>query len=241
MAPRRPSMGRQKIEIRRIESDEARQVCFSKRRAGLFKKASELSILCGADVAAVVFSPAGKAFSFGHPSVESIADRFLAAASSSSPPSAGGLSSAGDRAVSDLNRQYGELRALLDAEKARQERADEAAEKERAARSPAMAWIDAEERAMGQDDLAAFGGALVAVQGAVAATADQLLRDALLLGRRGRPAAAPAPAQLAGGSFDLGGELGIGMGMGMAAQFPPGFAGGVDVQGFGHALLGSPF
>ena len=36
-------MGRQKIEIRKIESEEARQVCFSKRRAGLFKKASELA------------------------------------------------------------------------------------------------------------------------------------------------------------------------------------------------------
>ncbi|KAL6619495.1 hypothetical protein ACP70R_034634 [Stipagrostis hirtigluma subsp. patula] len=224
MAPRRPSMGRQKIEIRRIESDEARQVCFSKRRAGLFKKASELSILCGADVAAVVFSPAGKAFSFGHPSVESILDRFLAT-SLTSPGGAGaaGLSSAGDRAVSELNRQYGELRALLDAEKKRQERADEAAEKERAARSPAMAWVDAEECAMGHDDLAAFGATLMGVQAAVAASADQLLRDALLVGRRGRPAA----AQLAGGS--------------VGAQLPPpGFA-GVDMRGFGHAVLGAPF
>ncbi|KAG6518318.1 uncharacterized protein LOC122054891 [Zingiber officinale] len=40
---RKTSMGRQKIEIKRIESEEARQVCFSKRRAGLFKRANELS------------------------------------------------------------------------------------------------------------------------------------------------------------------------------------------------------
>jgi hypothetical protein len=66
-------MGRQKIEIRRIERNEVRHVCFSKRRAGLFSKASELSILCGAGVAVVVFfSPAGKAFCFGHPSAESV-------------------------------------------------------------------------------------------------------------------------------------------------------------------------
>ncbi|XP_062191371.1 agamous-like MADS-box protein AGL29 [Phragmites australis] len=224
MAPRRPSMGRQKIEIRRIESDEARQVCFSKRRAGLFKKASELSILCGAEVAAVVFSPAGKAFSFGHPSVESILDRFLA----SSPDAGAGLSSAGDRAVSELNRQHGELRAQLEAEKTRQERADETMRKERAARSPAMAWIDAEVCAMGHDDLAAFGAALMGVQAAVAASADQLLRDALLVGRRGRPA-----AQLAGGAFDVG-AFGVGV------QSTPGFA-GVDLQGFGHAILGPSF
>jgi hypothetical protein len=65
---RRTTTGRQKIEIRPIESEDARQVCFSKRRVGLFKKASELTILCGAEAAAVVFSPAGKAFSFGNPS-----------------------------------------------------------------------------------------------------------------------------------------------------------------------------
>ncbi|OEL22022.1 Agamous-like MADS-box protein AGL61 [Dichanthelium oligosanthes] len=227
--PRRPSMGRQKIEIRRIESDEARQVCFSKRRAGLFKKASELSILCGADVAAVVFSPAGKAFSFGHPSVESILDRFL---DTTSPGAgAGGLSSVGDRAVSELNRHYGELRAQLDAEKTRQERADETIRKERAARSPAMAWIDADLGAMGHDDLVAFWGALIGVQATVAASADQLLRDALLLGRRGRQ-----PAQLAGGAaFDVGA-------FGLAMQPPPGFA-GVDLQGFGGqaTILGPSF
>lgn len=231
MAPRRPSMGRQKIEIRRIESDEARQVCFSKRRAGLFKKASELSTLCGADVAAVVFSPAGKAFSFGHPSVESILDRFLASSPSSPGGGGGGLSSAGDRAVSELNRQYGELRAALDAEKARQERAEEAARRERAARSPAMAWIDADVTALGRDDLAAFEAALAAVRGAVSMSADQLLRDALLLGRRGRPAA----AQLGGVAFDFGNAFGGG------AQLPPGFVPSVDPQGFGHAILGPSF
>lgn len=50
---------------------------FSKRRAGLFKKASEISTLCGAEVAMIVFSPSDKAFSFGNPSVESVLDRFL--------------------------------------------------------------------------------------------------------------------------------------------------------------------
>jgi hypothetical protein len=230
MAPRRPSLGRQKIEIRRIESDEARQVCFSKSRAGLFKKASELSTLCGADVAAVVFSPAGKAFSFGHRSVESILERFLAASPSSSSPG-GGLSSAGDCAVSKLNRQYGELRALLDVEKARQERADEAMRSERAAGSPVMAWIDADLGAMGQEDLAAFGAALLGVRNAVKETADQMLRDAFFVARRG--GGCPAP-QLAGGAFDVS-VFGVG-----GTQFPPGVP-VVDPKGFGHAVLGPSF
>ncbi|KAF8404800.1 hypothetical protein HHK36_009689 [Tetracentron sinense] len=71
------SMGRQKIEIKKINKENTRQVTFSKRRTGLFKKASELCILCGAEIAIIVFSPAGKAFSFGHPSVDSVVDRFL--------------------------------------------------------------------------------------------------------------------------------------------------------------------
>ena len=42
----------------------SRQVRFSKRRAGLFKKAFELSLLCDADVALLVFSPAGKLYEY---------------------------------------------------------------------------------------------------------------------------------------------------------------------------------
>lgn len=75
---RRTSMGRQKIEIKKIEDIEVRQVCFSRRRSGLSKKASELSILCCAEVAIVAFSLAGKVFSFGHPSVDYVVQSFLA-------------------------------------------------------------------------------------------------------------------------------------------------------------------
>ena len=39
-------------------------VTFSKQRAGLFKKAHELSQLCGVTVAVLVFSPAGMPFTF---------------------------------------------------------------------------------------------------------------------------------------------------------------------------------
>ncbi|KAL4178565.1 hypothetical protein AMTRI_Chr13g115690 [Amborella trichopoda] len=69
-------MGRCKIEIKKIDDREARQVCFSKRRAGPFKKASELCILCGAEVAVIVFSLASKAYTFGHPCVDSVLDCF---------------------------------------------------------------------------------------------------------------------------------------------------------------------
>ena len=57
-------MGRGKIEIKKIENANSRQVTFSKRRAGLLKKASELAILCDAQVAVVIFSNTGKLFEF---------------------------------------------------------------------------------------------------------------------------------------------------------------------------------
>lgn len=74
---KKSSMGRQKIPMSKIPKKNRLQVTFSKRRAGVFKKASELSTLCGVDIALIVFSPANKAFSFGHPNVDSIIDRFL--------------------------------------------------------------------------------------------------------------------------------------------------------------------
>ncbi|KAL7236225.1 hypothetical protein ACSBR1_019478 [Camellia fascicularis] len=43
----RKSKGRQKIEITRMSKESNRLVTFSKRRSGLFKKASELCTLCG--------------------------------------------------------------------------------------------------------------------------------------------------------------------------------------------------
>ncbi|KAL5995228.1 hypothetical protein ACLOJK_025286 [Asimina triloba] len=57
-------MGRGKIEIKRIENATSRQVTFSKRRVGLLKKAQELSILCDAEVALIIFSSTGKLFEF---------------------------------------------------------------------------------------------------------------------------------------------------------------------------------
>ncbi|EPS57876.1 hypothetical protein M569_16942, partial [Genlisea aurea] len=57
-------MGRRRLEIRPIEDKNARQVTFSKRRKGLFKKAKMLSILCGADVGAIIISCRGKLHQF---------------------------------------------------------------------------------------------------------------------------------------------------------------------------------
>ncbi|KAM5549937.1 agamous-like MADS-box protein AGL62 [Rosa sericea] len=73
----RISRGRRKIAMKKIENETNLQVTFSKRRTGLFKKASELCTLSGAEMAIVVFSPGKKPYSFGHPNVESIIERYL--------------------------------------------------------------------------------------------------------------------------------------------------------------------
>ncbi|CAI9096428.1 OLC1v1032577C1 [Oldenlandia corymbosa var. corymbosa] len=70
-------MGRGKVQLKRIENKINRQVTFSKRRCGLLKKAHEISVLCDAEVALIVFSHKGKLFEFASDSsMESILERY---------------------------------------------------------------------------------------------------------------------------------------------------------------------
>nr|ASZ80012.1 MADS26 [Dendrocalamus latiflorus] len=55
-------MARGRVQLRRIENPVHRQVTFCKRRAGLLKKARELSVLCDADIGIIVFSADGKLY-----------------------------------------------------------------------------------------------------------------------------------------------------------------------------------
>ncbi|XP_050150886.1 MADS-box protein AGL42-like isoform X10 [Malus sylvestris] len=57
-------MVRGKIEMKRIENATSRQVTFSKRRNGLLKKAYELSVLCDAEVAVIIFSQKDRLYEF---------------------------------------------------------------------------------------------------------------------------------------------------------------------------------
>ncbi|KAF8111250.1 hypothetical protein N665_0076s0237 [Sinapis alba] len=67
--------GRQKIEIKQINEESRRQVTFSKRRTGLFKKAAELSVLCGAQIGIITFSRRGRIYSFGN--VDTLIENYL--------------------------------------------------------------------------------------------------------------------------------------------------------------------
>ncbi|KQJ82998.2 MADS-box transcription factor 27 isoform X2 [Brachypodium distachyon] len=69
-------MGRGKIVIRRIDNSTSRQVTFSKRRNGIFKKAKELGILCDAEVGLVIFSSTGRLYEYSSSSMKSVIDRY---------------------------------------------------------------------------------------------------------------------------------------------------------------------
>ncbi|PVH35752.1 hypothetical protein PAHAL_7G264500 [Panicum hallii] len=69
-------MGRGRVELKRIENKINRQVTFSKRRNGLLKKAYELSVLCDAEVALIVFSSRGKLYEFGSAGVNKTLEKY---------------------------------------------------------------------------------------------------------------------------------------------------------------------
>ncbi|KAJ8536730.1 hypothetical protein K7X08_035131 [Anisodus acutangulus] len=69
-------MVRGKVEMKRIENSTSRQVTFSKRRNGLLKKAYELSVLCDAEVALIIFSQKGSLFEFASSNMQKTIERY---------------------------------------------------------------------------------------------------------------------------------------------------------------------
>ncbi|CAO2835177.1 unnamed protein product [Amaranthus hypochondriacus] len=125
MATKKPSRGRQKIKIAKIKDPSHLQVTFSKRRLGIFKKASEICTLCGVQAIIIVFSPGNRIFSFGHPNVESIVDRYLNHNPLSCPPQTSSSNNAKNKnvdvgensALNTLNSQITKTLDLLSIEK----------------------------------------------------------------------------------------------------------------------------
>ncbi|EOA34214.1 hypothetical protein CARUB_v10021725mg [Capsella rubella] len=78
------SKGKQKINIKKIERSKDRLVTLSKRRNGIYTKLCELSVLCGVHIAFLGYTDSGKPFTFGSPSFQAVAERFLNSDASSS-------------------------------------------------------------------------------------------------------------------------------------------------------------
>ncbi|KAL0300600.1 UNVERIFIED_CONTAM: Agamous-like MADS-box protein [Sesamum radiatum] len=140
------TMGRRKIEIKKIEKKTSLQVTFSKRRTGLFRKASELSVLCGAEIAILIQSPAGKIFSFGNPSVESVLGRFQTGGSLAPPRRNGGI---GENRIGECAEEVRRLEGEKEMEKSVKEK-----EKER------ELWWDEPFESMELDELEEYAKAL---------------------------------------------------------------------------------
>ncbi|KAL1206976.1 Agamous-like MADS-box protein AGL62 [Cardamine amara subsp. amara] len=68
--------GRKKLQMMKIKNKTSLQVTFSKRKYGIFKKASELGTLCGVEIGVIMFSPSRKVFSFGNPDIRSVMNGF---------------------------------------------------------------------------------------------------------------------------------------------------------------------
>jgi pheromone receptor transcription factor len=109
--PTKKTRGRQRIEMKKLDGSK-QQVTFSKRRTGLFKKAGELCVLCGAKVAVIVFSEKKKKpFCFGHPDVEAILNRYLGNGNNFPQPFKKYV------LVNEFIRQYAEAQKELEIEK----------------------------------------------------------------------------------------------------------------------------
>ncbi|XP_047309338.1 agamous-like MADS-box protein AGL62 [Impatiens glandulifera] len=118
------SKGRQRIPTdRRREREEDRQVTFSKRRSGLYKKISELSIVCAIDFIVMILSPSGKLFSFSSPNMELIAMKLLNNKKLNSNMDTNCLMEASFREnLARLTSQLVEVENLLDQEKEREKK-----------------------------------------------------------------------------------------------------------------------
>ncbi|XP_037418760.1 MADS-box transcription factor 47-like [Triticum dicoccoides] len=249
---RRGGSGRKKIVIRRIEQEDARFVCYSKRRQGFFSKATDLAVLTGAQVAALAFSPRGRAFSFGHPSVDSVVERFLAGEAAGARAreeaaaddrllageGAGEGAAGEDEKLEKLQQEFDELRMELAEVKKQTKRTEKAMAKERSAGDQIAAWFDTKARDMGDEDMAAFFAALMQVKDAVSDRANQVLLEAMHahMSRMAEVAPPLPPPQIFGGStFEFGSSSGT-ANDGMEFQFlapPPqeqGFEAGMDMQ-----------
>uniref|UniRef100_A0ACD5XMJ5 Uncharacterized protein n=1 Tax=Avena sativa TaxID=4498 RepID=A0ACD5XMJ5_AVESA len=174
-----PSTGRHRIEMSLRPDKASRQVTFSKRRSGLFKKCSELSLVCGADVVCIVFSEAGNLFALGSPSVDAVLRRYA-------PLHAADDDDAGvddDReALEEMCREREAAAEQVAAESARMDLIGDEVVKAQGGR---RFWWETDTEALGEAELPEFARALGRLR-------DNVSRHVNKLARR-----APAPATAA--------------------------------------------
>nr|GEV03114.1 agamous-like MADS-box protein AGL62 [Tanacetum cinerariifolium] len=145
--------GRQKIPIKKIEKTTSRQVTFSKRRTGLFKKASELCVLTGAEMAILVQSPGRHCYAFGHPSVDAVIHCYDNKGSTS-------VWSPKQSCVNELNVQYTKVEKELEREK-RKYKMIQQDKIGKSSSSEFVPWYEQDVRGMEVEELEQYLAALV--------------------------------------------------------------------------------
>jgi hypothetical protein len=93
---RAKAMGHRKIDISPILNERQRQETFAKRKLGVMKKATELSILCNANVAIIVFSANNKMSVYSSCPINTLVQRYLETRESAEVCPAGWPPLAGD-------------------------------------------------------------------------------------------------------------------------------------------------
>ncbi|KAF6173876.1 hypothetical protein GIB67_039827 [Kingdonia uniflora] len=185
MAGKPRSKGRQRVEMKPIEENNARkQVTFSKRKHGLFKKASELCVLCGAQVVIIVFSPANKAYSIGIPDFNMLVDRFLSGAPA--PPSLGFAPQI--PTVRELAKQLTELMNELEVQEKRAKQLAEISEE-----SEEKYWWEKPIEKLELSELMHLQGLYEELRRKVAERADKLLISEMALAQASMPNIVPLP------------------------------------------------
>ncbi|KAF5736312.1 putative mads box protein [Tripterygium wilfordii] len=105
----KPKRRRRKIQIKKIKNEEDRNVIFSKRKSSIYKKASELVTSSGAEIGIVMFSPSGTPFSFGYPSIKTVANQFLGR----NPPTDDNPDPLMDARIEELIKKMDELQGRM--------------------------------------------------------------------------------------------------------------------------------
>ena len=166
--------GRQRRENVRVENKESRQVTFSKRKTGLWKKVAEIAVLCRAMIAVVVFSEAGKPFAFGSPSVDAVLDLIDDAPGVHAHAAAAADDEVEWEAVEALYRKTDEKRVEVTKEAARLTTIGEKVVevKERAGKDK---WWEADVDALGMEELLVFNKSLERLRDNVRRRVDNLL------------------------------------------------------------------
>ncbi|XP_078179822.1 agamous-like MADS-box protein AGL29 [Carex rostrata] len=155
------SEGRKKVEMKKIESDDARQVSFSKRKKGVFAKACELSTMCGAEVAVLLYSPSGSPHSFGSPSVDKVFNKFVSGEQFEYSESSDANMV---NAINELNEEYMQLTQRLEASNAKREALEERIKKTGGDdEAKELQWLNKIDE-LGRDELLQLLGSLYRVK-----------------------------------------------------------------------------